>query len=294
MQDLTYARPSTVEEAVSLLQQGGDRARLLAGGTDIIVQARVRRRDIDLLVDVKHIPGTTELSFDPDKGLTVGAATPCYRIYRDETAQRLYPALVDSAILIGGTGIQGRASLGGNLCNSSPSGDSIPTQIVLEGVANIAGPNGMRSVPVEDFCTGPGQNVLQAGEFLVNITFPPPQGKSGARFLRFIPRNEMDIAVVNAATQLRFDGDTVSWARVAIGAAAPTVLLVQEAADALVGKPLSDDTIEAAAQAASRAVSPIDDMRGTIEQRRHLAGVLAKRTIRDAAARANGEQVGHA
>lgn len=294
MQDLTYARPTSIEEAVELLRRGGDTARVLAGGTDVIVQARGRRRTIDQLIDIKHVPGTTDLSFSPESGLTVGAATPCYRLYRDETVRRLYPGLVDAATLIGGTGVQGRASLGGNLCNSSPSGDSIPVQIVLEGQAHIVGPGGERTVAVEQFCTGPGRNVLEPGEFLLRLTFPTPAEHSGARFLRFIPRNEMDIAVVNAATQLRLDGDRVSWARISVGAAAPTPLLVDAAAEAIIGKPLTEETIAAAAAASSAAVSPIDDMRGTVKQRRHLAGVLTARTIRDAQARARGEQVGHA
>lgn len=293
MQELKYARATSVDDAVRLLQEGGPSARVLAGGTDVIVIARSRRRDVDLLVDIKQIAEVMQLTYDPNSGLTVGAATPCFEIYRDATVQRLYPALVDSTSLIGGTAIQGRASLGGNLCNSSPSGDSLPTQIVLGGIANIAGPGGRRSIPVENFCTGPGQNVLQPGEFLVSIQFPVPVANSGARFLRFIPRNEMDIAVVNAASNITLDGNTVTAARVAVGAASPVVLLVQAAADALVGKPLTEETMEAAGQAARAAVSPISDMRGTVEQRRHLAAVLTKRVLRDSAARARGEQVGH-
>lgn len=280
-------------EAVRLLTDGGPTARVLAGGTDLIVLARTRRRDVDLLVDIKHLPEAMALTFDPAEGLTIGAAVPCYRIYGDDDIQTHYPAIIDSASLIGGTAIQGRASFGGNLCNSSPSGDTIPTQIVLEGTATIAGSNGTRSVPVEQFCTAPGQNVLQQGEFLLSIHFPPPAEGGGARFLRFIPRNEMDIAVTNAATALKLDGDTVTWARVSIGSVAPTPLLVEEAATALVGKPLSDETIEAAGEAAKAAARPITDMRGSVKQRKHLASVLTQRTIRDAAARARGETVDH-
>ena len=286
MQELRYAKFSTVDAAVAALQAGGPTARVLAGGTDVIVQARARVRDIDLLVDVKGIDEAMQLTFDADGGLTVGAATPCYQIYGDAGVRERYPALIDCSTLIGGTGIQGRASLGGNLCNSSPSGDSLPVMYVLEATAEIAGPGGRRTVPVEDFCTGPGRNVLQAGELLVSLHFPPPAPNSGAAFLRFIPRNEMDIAVVNAATQLRFDGDTVSWARVSIGATAPTPLLVPEAAAALVGRPLSDDTIAAAAAASKAAARPIDDMRGSIKQRKHLAAVYTQRTIAIAADRA--------
>ena len=285
MQAVKYARATTVEEASNLLREGGD-AVILAGGTDVIVQARERVRNIDLFVDIKHIPETMELSYDRADGLTVGAATPCHQIYGDEAVRELYPALVDSATLIGGTAIQGRASLGGNLCNSSPAADTIPTLIVLEAQVEIAGPGGRRSVAVEDFCTGPGRNVLGEGEFVVSLRFPPPAENSGARFLRFIPRNEMDIAVANAATQLRFEGGSVAWARVAIGAVAPTPLLVAEAGEALVGRPLSDESIAAAAAASRAAASPIDDMRGSIRQRVHLAGVLTERTIRQAAERA--------
>ena len=266
-------------------------ARPLAGGTDVIVLARVRRQKIDLLVDIKHIPELMAIEWDAGSGLTIGAATPCYQIYGNVDVQQYYPAIIDCASLIGGTGIQGRASFGGNLCNSSPSADTIPTQIVLEATANIIGPGGERSVPVEDFCTGPGENVLQQGEFLVSLSFPAPEPNSGARFLRFIPRNEMDIAVCNAASALKMDGDNVRWARVSLGAVAPIPLLVQEAADALVGQPLTDATIDAAAAASREAARPIDDMRGSIRQRKHLSAVLTKRTLEQAAARARGEHI---
>lgn len=287
MQAVKYARAESVEEAVSLLQDGGGGARPLAGGTDVIVQARERTRDIDLFVDIKHIPEVVDISHGDDGSLTIGAATPCYQIYGDESISERFPILVDSTSLIGGTAIQGRASLGGNLCNSSPAADGIPSLIVLEAQVEIAGPNGRRTVAVEDFCTAPGRNVLESGEFVVSLHFPAPAEDSGARFLRFIPRNEMDIAVANAATQVRLDGDgAVTWARVAVGAIAPTPLLVADAADALVGQPLSEETIAAAAAASSAAANPITDMRGSIRQRVHLAGVLTERTIRQAAERA--------
>jgi CO/xanthine dehydrogenase FAD-binding subunit len=288
LQKIKYSRAGSIDEAVSLLEKAGPVARVLAGGTDVIVQARERRRQIELLVDIKHIPETQGIRFSPQDGLTIGASTPCYRIYADETVQRLYPALVEATSIIGGTAIQGRASLGGNLCNSSPAGDSIPAMIVLEGVANIAGPNGRRSVPVDSFCTAPGRNVLENGEFVISIQFPPPAPNSGAAWARFIPRNEMDIAVANAGVQLRFDGNNVSWAKVAIGAVAPTVLVVPEAAAALTGKPLSDATIAEAGAAAKAAARPIDDMRGSIKQRKHLADVYVQRMVRKAGERARG------
>jgi carbon-monoxide dehydrogenase medium subunit len=286
VRDLSYVKASTIDEAVSLLSDAGPAGRVLAGGTDVIVQARERKRDIGLFVDIKAIPETQALHYDPAGGLTIGAALPCYRIYGDATVKQLYPALAEATSVIGGVAIQGRASLGGNLCNSSPAADSIPAMIVLRASAEIAGPNGRCSVPVETFCTGPGQNVLTAGEFVVALRFPTPPPNAGAAWQRFIPRNEMDIAVANAASYLRFEGDVVADARVAIGAVAPTPLLVAEAAGALIGRPLTDDSIKAAGDAAKAAARPIDDIRGSVIQRRHLAGVLVERTLRVAAERA--------
>jgi carbon-monoxide dehydrogenase medium subunit len=288
LQDVRYAKASSVEDAIELLNKGGAAARVLAGGTDIIVQARERRREVNLFVDIKAIPETQGISYDADGGLTIGAATPAYLIYNDPDVKRLYPALVQASSVIGGVAIQGRASLGGNLCNSGPAADSVPAMIVLQGTAEIAGPNGRRSVPIEEFCTGPSRNVLQQGEFVVTLHFPSPAPSSGAAWERFIPRNEMDIAVVNAGAYVRLEGDTVRDARIAIGAVAPTCLFVQEAAQALIGKPLTDETIAAAGAAAKEAAKPIEDMRGTIKQRKHLSDVLVQRTLRVAAQRARG------
>jgi carbon-monoxide dehydrogenase medium subunit len=288
LQDVKYARASSVAEAVSLLSQGGATARVLAGGTDIIVQARERRRPVSLFVDIKPIPETQQLSYDADAGLTIGAATPCYIIYNDDTVKRLYPALIEASTVIGGVAIQGRASFGGNLCNSGPAADSVPAMMVLQGTANIAGPNGTRSVPIENFNTGPGTNVLQPGEFVVSLHFPSPAPSSGAAWERFIPRNEMDIAVTNAASYVRFEGDNVASARIAIGAVAPTALMVPDAVSTIVGKPLTEESIKAAGAAARATARPIDDMRGTIKQRKHLSAVLVERTLRKAAERARG------
>lgn len=290
MQAVKYARATSVDEAVQMLREGGDVARVLAGGTDVIVLARERRRDIDLFVDVKHIPDLVGISYTAGEGLHIGAATPLYKVYNHPDVKAHYPALVEASHVIGGTAIQGRASLGGNLANSSPAADGIPAMIALGGVAHLAGPNGRREVPIAEFCTAPGRNVLETGEFIVSLSFPDPAPGSGSAWTRFIPRNEMDIAVANAGVYLALEGDTVTDARIAIGAVAPTPLLVQEAADALVGRPLTDETIEAAAQAAKAAARPITDMRGTEEQRKHLAAVLVRRMLNTAAARARGEQ----
>ncbi len=285
---LDYVAPATVDEAVAVLKQNGQTARVLAGGTDLIVQERERRRDVGVMVDVKGIPELTQVTIGADGSLKVGAAASCASLYRNPDVQKKFPALVDSASLIGGIQIQSRASLGGNLCNSSPAADSIPTLIALGATCEIAGPGGRRSVPVEDFCTAPGRNVLGDGEMLVSLTFPAPAAHSGAAFERFIPRNEMDIAVTNAAASITLsaDGSKFESARIAIGAVAPTPLFVKAAGDALVGQPVNAETIEKAAEAARAAATPITDMRGSAEQRKHLAAVLTRRVINKAIERA--------
>jgi CO/xanthine dehydrogenase FAD-binding subunit len=288
LQAFDYATPHSIDEAVSLLAQHGEQARVLAGGTDIIVAVREGRRKVGMLVDVKGIPELNQLSYDATQGLTIGAAVPCYKIYSDQRIAAAYPGLIDAVSLIGGVQIQGRASVGGNLCNASPAADTTPALIVHHTTCVITGPNGRREMPVEQFCTGPGRTALQDGEFLVSLRIPPPQPNSGAYYLRFIPRNEMDIAVVGvgASVVLNRNHSSFESARVALGAVAPTPLLVETAGAALVGKPVSDDTIQQAAEAAQAAARPIDDMRGTAQYRRHLVGVLTRRALRGAIQRA--------
>jgi|TARA_B100001559_G_scaffold244568_1_gene207634 carbon-monoxide dehydrogenase medium subunit len=285
MQAVNYARATDVDDAVRLLIEGGENARVLAGGTDLIVQARERKRNVDLLVDVKHVEEFMVLEFDTDTGLKVGAATPLYQVYGDNNVKIHYPAIVDASTVIGGKAIQGRASLGGNLGNSSPAGDSLPAMIVLGGVATLAGPNGRREVPVGEFFTGPGRNVMETGELIVYISFPPVGAGEGAAWERFIPRNEMDIAVASAGAWVKIEDGSVTDARIALGAVAATPLVANDAADALIGRPLTDESIAAAGDAASEIASPITDMRGSIKQRKHLAKVLTERTIRMAADR---------
>ena len=292
MEAIEFTTPKTIDEAVQAMASHGDRARALAGGTDLLVQLRGGRRSADLVVDVKDIPELNEISYSPDSGLTIGAATPCYRLYQNADVAEKYPGLVDSASLIGSIQIQGRASLGGNLCNSAPSADAIPPMIALGGMANIAGPNGTRQVAVEDFCTGPGRNVLEPGEILVSINIPAPQANSGANYLRFIPRNEMDIAVagVGSAVVLDDSGQNFVSARIALASVAPTPVFSKAAGDSLAGKAVSDEAIEEAARLAMEDAVPITDMRGTIRQRIHLVGVLTRRTLNNAIKRARGEE----
>ena len=288
MRAIQYAAPSTVEDAVSILAEHGSDARMLAGGTDLIVQVREDARDTEVFVDAKHIPELMDVSVNSDGSTTLGAAVPCHELYNDAQFTTAYPAVTDAARIIGSTGIQGRASVGGNLCNSGPAGDTIPALIVHSAICNIAGPDGNRTVAVEDFCTAPGRNVLDDGELLVSLTLPKPAASSGTHYLRFIPRNEMDIAVVGAGAYLQLDGDNITAARVALGAVAPTPLFVQAAGDALAGMTADEDAFAVAADIARDAASPIDDMRGTIAHRKQLSYVLTQRALRGAKARAQG------
>jgi carbon-monoxide dehydrogenase medium subunit len=286
MQPFRYIRAHNVEHAATLLQEG--RARIVAGGTDLIVALRERRLETDLLIDIKGLPEIDELSYTPEDGLRIGAAVPCHRIYGNTAVSAHYPGLVDAARLIGGVQIQGRASLGGNLCNASPAADAIPALIVHSAVCDIALPQTRRRVPVEAFCVAPGKTVLGKGEFLASLQLPPTQPGFGAAYLRFIPRNEMDIAVVGVGVSVQLDATRrrIMAARIALGAVAPTPLFVREAGDALVGAEANEAAYEQAALIAQAAARPISDMRGTAEFRRHLVGVLTRRALATAAERA--------
>jgi CO/xanthine dehydrogenase FAD-binding subunit len=289
--DFDYAAPTSLAEATALLAEPGRTARVLAGGTDLLVQLREHLREADLVVDLKKIPELTSMSYSPSAGLTLGASVPCYRLYENHEVSAAYPALTDAARIVGGWQIQSRASVGGNLCNSSPAADTIPPLIALGARCRIAGPSGPREVAAEAFCIAPGKNVLQRGEILTEIVLPPPASKSGSAYERFIPRNEMDIAVVGAASWVRLsaDGNNIEQARVALAAVAPTPLFAAEASNWLAGKPATTATFAQAGELARKIARPIFDMRGTVEFRVHLVGVLVGRTLARAVERARGK-----
>jgi carbon-monoxide dehydrogenase medium subunit len=293
MQSFDFATPNSMKEVIKLLAGKDGDARLLGGGTDLIVQLREGRRNASLVIDIKHVPELTQITFDPQTGLRIGAAASCTDICNDADVNKHYPGLVDGISLIGGVQIQNRASVGGNLCNASPAADSIPALIVHEAVCNITSQNGSRALPVEEFCIAPGKNALQAGEFLVSISVPAPQEKFGASYLRFIPRNEMDIAVVGAGSSVLLDkgGKHFVSARIALGAVAPTPLLASEAGAFLAGKAVTHENVKEAASMAQAIAKPITDLRGTAEHRKHLVAVLVERTLAKAIERAGGKYV---
>lgn len=280
MSSYTFAAPSSVDEALSVLANSsrrGERAQILAGGTDVIVQMRSFDNEPRLLVDIKQLAETNEVSVGEDE-IFIGSAIASGVLNENSELKRLFPGLLESADLIGSTQIQGRASIGGNLCNSSPAGDTIPALIVNSAACVIANSNGNREVPVEDFVTGVGQNCMSPEEFLIGFKIPRPPARTGDAYLRFIPRTEMDIAVAGAGVSVSFDDSGVcTKARVSIGAVAPTALLVAEAANALIGSRVEDSDLRAAEAACSAAASPITDKRGTVEYRRKVVGVLCRR-----------------
>ena len=280
MGSFAYVAPKTVREttaALAELSSAGTPTQIMAGGTDVLVQLRTVNRAARTLVDIKGLAETNRLDIGADETY-IGAAIPSAVLNENADLTRLFPGLTEAADLIGSTQIQGRATVGGNLCNASPAGDSIPALIANGAVCVIAGPDGERTLAVEEFVTGVGQNALGADELLLGLKMPNPGPRTGDAYLRFIPRTEMDIAVAGCGVRLDLDSDGVcTAARVGIGAVAPTALLVPAAAEALIGSKVDDDALAAAGAACTEAASPISDKRGTVEYRRKVISVLCRR-----------------
>ena len=283
---MRYEAPESLDAAVALLAGEAGLARILAGGTDLLVQLRSGRVEPDLVVDVKRIPELCAIAAE-NGGFRVGAAVTGAELGEHSELVALWPGVVEAAELIGSTQIQGRASMGGNLCNASPAADAVPALIAARAVATVVGPGGRREAPVEDIATGPGETSLAAGEIVVSLFLPPRPPHSGDAYLRFIPRTEMDIAVVGAGISLTLDDNGIcSDARVALGAVAARALVVGAAAEALIGAAIDDAALDTLARAASAACRPIDDMRGTKDFRIKVAGVMARRAAETALERA--------
>lgn len=283
---MQYTSPETFNEAVSLLTRANGSARLLAGGTDLLVQLRADLIEPDVVIDLKRLPGMRQIEVRND-GFTIGAAVTCAELSEHEDLVAAWPGVVEAAALIGSTQIQGRATLGGNLCNGSPAADSVPALIAAEAHVTILGADGQRNVPIQDVMSGPGRTILGSDEIITSFLLPPRRPRSGSAYLRFIPRTEMDIAVVGTGVQLIMDEAGICVeARVGLGAVAERPILAMEAAEILIGTSVSEDDLETFAQQVGEACRPIDDKRGTREFRIDVAGVLARRTARIALERA--------
>ncbi|MCK4861674.1 MAG: xanthine dehydrogenase family protein subunit M [Rhodobacteraceae bacterium] len=287
---MRFESPDTIEQAVELLNTCDGISRLLAGGTDVLVQLRLALVEPDLIVDIKNIAGMRNITAE-DGGFRIGAAVSGAEMGEHEGLVALWPGVVEAMELVGSTQVQGRATLAGNLCNASPAADSVPAMVVANAVARIVGPNGTRDCPVIDIPVGPSKTSLAKGEVITSIYLPARPDNSGDAYLRFIPRTEMDIAVSSAGVNLTIDSaGVVTQAQVSLGAVAPTVLVVDDAAKAIIGTKLDDDAISALQAACSAACNPIDDKRGTVEFRTKTAGVMAKRAALIAYSRAGGSK----
>ncbi|MFB9984633.1 FAD binding domain-containing protein [Mesorhizobium kowhaii] len=286
---MRYIRPLSIEDAVGQLAGSAGTAAILAGGSDLLVRMKGGFVEPDLIVDIKAIEGLSEIRETAD-GFSIGAAVPCAVLGESAALKKAWPGVVEAAKLIGSKQVQGRCTITGNLCNASPAADSVPALVAAGARASVVGPAGRRTIPVESVPTGPGKTSLAKGEIIEAILLDKRPPRSGDAYLRFIPRTEMDIAVVSAGVNLTLDeSGVVIAARVAVGAAAPTVLLVEEAAQVLIGSKLDEAALERLAMVCSGACRPIDDKRGTVEFRRKVAGVLAKRAATSAYARAGGK-----
>jgi aerobic carbon-monoxide dehydrogenase medium subunit len=288
MTEFRYLAPGTLDEAVSAFAAAGSAARILAGGTDLLVQMRSGAVKPGLIVDIKKIAEMTEIEQTSDGGFRIGAAVSGMALHEHPRFGKVWPGVLEAVNLIGSKQVQGRASAGGNLCNGSPAGDSVPAMVAAGAIVTVQGPDGRREMPVEQVPAGPGRTNFRPGEILVSFKLPPRPQNSGDAYLRMIPRTEMDIAVVGCGVSLTLKDGVVTAARVGLGAVAPTALLVEDAAKALIGSRLDDAALAKAAAACSAACRPIDDKRGTITYRIKVAGVLLKRTAAIAAQRAQG------
>lgn len=283
---MRYERPETIEAATALLAGADARSFVLAGGTDLLVRMQDDAFEADLIVDIKAISGMDAVT-ETDDSFVIGAAVPSAALSEHAALVAAWPGVVEAANLIGSTQIQGRCTIVGNLCNASPAADSVPALVAAEARARVTGPSGTREVAIADIPTGPGKTSLAKGEIIEAVVLPKPAPRSADAYLRFIPRTEMDIAVVGVGVNLSLDDSgTVTAARVALGAVGPKVVLVEEAADALIGTKLEDAALDALAEACSAASNPIDDKRGTIAFRKQVAGVLARRAAQAAYTRA--------
>jgi len=285
---MNYQAPTSLDAAVDILASTAGECSILAGGTDLLVRMRSDMAEPDTVLDIKRIDSLRTIT-EEDGGWRIGAAVSGAEMAEHEELIAAWPGVVEAVNLIGSTQIQGRCTMAGNLCNASPAADSVPALVAAGAIARIAGPDGIRDVAVEEVPTGPGKTSLKRGELVASIILSARPPRSGDAYLRFIPRTEMDIAVVGCGVSLTLDdAGTCTRARVALGAVAPTVLLVEDAADCLIGTPVDDAALDALANACSKAAKPIDDKRGTAEYRVHMAGVLARRAAVIARKRAGG------
>jgi CO/xanthine dehydrogenase FAD-binding subunit len=288
MSDTQYLAAKTIDEAVDAHAKANGSARFLAGGTDLLVQIKSGIRKPNLVIDIKKIVELNSIKEISENEFVVGASVSGANLNRNPKFAKLWPGVLEAFRLIGSEQIQGRASLGGNLCNGSPAGDSVPALIAAGCKAVIAGPGERKEIPIENFHLGPGKTILENGQMLVALKFPKRNNNSADAYLRMTPRTEMDIAVVGCGVNISIENGVCTNARVSLGAVAPKPLLINEATDIMVGSSLDEETLEKVSKICRDSCNPIDDKRGTIDYRTKVAGVLFKRATLLAADRIRG------
>ena len=288
MSDTQYLAAKTIDEAVDAHAKANGSARFLAGGTDLLVQIKSGIRKPNLVIDIKKIVELNSIQEISENEFVIGASVSGANLNRNPKFAKLWLGVLEAFRLIGSEQIQGRASLGGNLCNGSPAGDSVPALIAAGCKAVIAGPGQRKEIPIENFHLGPGKTILENGQMLVALKFPKRNNNSADAYLRMTPRTEMDIAVVGCGVNISIENGVCTNARVSLGAVAPKPLLINEASDIMVGSSLDEETLEKVSKICRDSCNPIDDKRGTIDYRTKVAGVLFKRATLLAADRIRG------
>ena len=290
MRRFEYLEPHTLRQAIGMLQRHGQQARIVAGSTDFLVRWRAGFWHPDYVVNIQHIPGMSRVSYGPRNGLRLGALVTIQTLEQHPAIRRHYPALAAAAASFAGVQVRNLATVGGNICNASPSGDTLPALMVYGAECTLSGPGGQRVVPLDQLFTGPGQTVLTQDEVLTEIRLPPPARGTGSLYIKHSPRGAMDIATVGVASLVTVDQRTGQCvdARIALGAVAPTPLRAHSAEESLKGRPVDAELLQGAANEAMAQASPIDDVRGSAGYRREMVGVLTRRTLEHAAATATG------
>ena len=295
MRRFEYLEAHTLHQAIGMLERHGQGARIVAGSTDFLVRWRAGFWHPDYVVNIQHIPGMGRVSYSPRNGLRLGSLVTIQTLEQHPAIRRHYPALAASAASFAGVQVRNLATVGGNICNASPSGDTLPALMAYDAECRLSGPDGHRQVPLEQLFTGPGQTVLAQDEVLTEIRLPPPARATGSLYIKHSPRGAMDIATVGVASVLTLDRRTGECldARIALGAVAPAPMRARSAEEQLRGHRVDADLLQAAANEAMAEASPIDDVRGTARYRREMVGVLTRRTLEQAVASATGSPLSH-
>ena len=286
-----YLEARTLRQAISMAQRHGDQARIVAGSTDFLVRWRTGAWQPEYVINIQRVPGLSRVSYNAQNGLRLGALVTLQTLESHPVIRRRYPALAMGAASFAGVQVRNLATVGGNVCNASPAGDTLPALLAFDAQCRITGPGGERTVPLDQFFTGPGRTVLARGEILVDFRLPPPLPSTGSLYIKHSPRGAMDIATVGAASVVTLqDRESVCReVRIALGAVGPTPVRAYAAEDLLRGQAITPELIALAAREAENRASPIDDIRGTAVHRKTMVGVLTQRTLERALAMARNE-----